>query len=86
GGSCIVDPFGNFLVEPHCDGETILMADLDMNEIVRGKYDFDVTGHYSRPDVFQLHVNERVASPVTVTGDTPSPGLKDDPEAAEKQQ
>jgi nitrilase len=30
-----------------------------MDEIARGKYDFDVVGHYARPDVFQLHVNER---------------------------
>ena len=65
GGSCIVDPFGNFLVEPHFEDETILMADLDMAEIARGKYDFDVVGHYARPDVFQLLVNER-ETPVTV--------------------
>jgi nitrilase len=29
-----------------------------MAEIVRGKYDFDVVGHYARPDVFRLLVNE----------------------------
>lgn len=68
GGSCIVDPFGNFLVEPCFEGENILMADLDMNEITRGKYDFDVVGHYARPDVFQLHVNERATPAVVVTG------------------
>ncbi len=38
--------------------ETILTADLYLNDIGRGKFDFDVTGHYSRPDVFQLSVNE----------------------------
>jgi hypothetical protein len=32
-----------------------------MAEIARGKYDFDVAGHYARPDVFQLFVNERAA-------------------------
>ena len=69
GGSCIVDPFGEFLVEPHFGSETILIADLDMAEIARGKYDFDVVGHYARPDVFQLLVNER-DTPVTLrTGD-----------------
>ena len=35
----------------------ISAADLDMNEIAREKYDFDVTGHDSRPDIFQLRVN-----------------------------
>ena len=37
-----------------------------MGEIPRGKYDFDVVGHYARPDVFQLQVNEQ-ATPLVVT-------------------
>lgn len=64
GGSCIIDPFGNVLAGPDYDGECILTADLDMDEITRGKYDFDVAGHYARPDVFRLHVDERAKSPV----------------------
>ena len=43
GGSCIVNPMGQFLAGPDFDGETILTAELDMNDITRGKYDFDVT-------------------------------------------
>ena len=58
GGSAIVNPLGKVLVGPHFEGETILTADLDLADIGRGKFDFDVTGHYSRPDVFQLNVNE----------------------------
>ena len=58
GGSCIVSPLGQFLAGPDFDGENILTAELDMDDIVRGKYDFDVTGHYARPDVFKLLVNE----------------------------
>ena len=46
------------------EGETILAADLDLGDIGRGKFDFDVAGHYSRPDVFQLVVNESPAAPV----------------------
>ena len=46
------------LAGPYFDGETILTATLDLAEIGRGKFDFDVAGHYSRPDVFQLIVNE----------------------------
>lgn len=45
------------------------MADLDMTEAVRGKYDFDVPGYYARPDVFQLHVNERETPAVVTTGE-----------------
>jgi nitrilase len=59
GGSCIIDPLGKVLVGPVFDEETILCADLDLDEIARAKYDFDVTGHYARPDVFQLSVDER---------------------------
>jgi nitrilase len=58
GGSAIVGPLGKVLAGPHFGSETILTADLDLDEIGRGKFDFDVVGHYSRPDVFQLVVNE----------------------------
>lgn len=58
GGSLIVDPLGRVLAGPDYSGETILVADLDMGEIARGKYDFDAVGHYARPDVLQLLVNE----------------------------
>jgi nitrilase len=59
GGSCIVDPLGRVLAGPNRKGEAILTADLDLDEIVRGKFDFDVVGHYARPDVFRLDVNEQ---------------------------
>jgi nitrilase len=58
GGSAIISPLGEVLAGPHFEGETILAATLDLGEIGRGKFDFDVAGHYSRPDVFQLIVNE----------------------------
>ena len=66
GGSAIVNPLGRVLAGPHFGGETILTADLDLNEIGRGKFDFDATGHYSRPDVFQLNVNEAPMKAVNV--------------------
>src|SRR3954452_9317302 len=59
GGSCIVAPLGQVLAGPHFEGECVLTADLDLDEITRGKYDLDVAGHSARPDVFRLHVNER---------------------------
>ena len=57
GGSSIVDPMGRVLAGPIYGEEALLVADLDLDEIVRTKYDFDVVGHYSRPDVFQVLVN-----------------------------
>ena len=66
GGSCIVSPSGELLAGPDYSGECILTADIDPGEIARGKYDFDVVGHYARPDVFRLIVNER-PQPAVVT-------------------
>jgi nitrilase len=66
GGSCIVDPFGNFLAGPITDDEAILTAEIDRAQIVRGKFDLDVVGHYARPDIFQLRVDERAKRPVTL--------------------
>jgi nitrilase len=58
GGSVIVSPLGEILAGPLYDEEGMLYAELDMGEVVRGKFDFDVVGHYARPDVFKLVVNE----------------------------
>jgi nitrilase len=69
GGSCIIGPLGRVLAGPDFDGETILTAELDMGEIARGKFDFDVVGHYARPDIFQLRVNAEPQRPVVSTGD-----------------
>lgn len=57
GGSCIVDPMGNLLAGPIYDENTILTADISLDDIVRGKMDFDVVGHYARPDVFSMTVD-----------------------------
>lgn len=68
GGSMIVAPLGEVLAGPDYSGETILYADIDLSAVTRGKYDFDVAGHYSRPDVFQLSVNAAPQTPVAWKG------------------
>jgi len=67
GGSAIVSPLGEYVAGPLFDEEGMLVADLDVGEIARAKFDFDVMGHYGRPDVFQLTINERPAPPVTMS-------------------
>ena len=64
GGSAMYDPLGEPVAGPLWDGEGILVADLDLTAIPRAKFDFDVTGHYARPDVFRLEVDERAKRPV----------------------
>ncbi len=71
GGSCIVDPFGTVLAGPNFEGEALLTADIDLDATVRGKFDLDVVGHYARPDVFRLVVNEADVRAVTF-GDLPT--------------
>jgi nitrilase len=87
GGSCVVAPLGQVLAGPNFEGECLLTADLDLDEITRGKYDFDVTGHYARPDIFRLHVNTRPAPPAVFGPDLPAApggdeGGRGDPGAA----
>ena len=67
GGSCIVDPLGNVLAGPNYDGECVLTAEIDRNALARGKFDMDVVGHYARPDVFKLVVNEADTPAVVFT-------------------
>jgi nitrilase len=64
GGSAIYGPLGDLLAGPLWDREGTLHAELDLAEVARGKFDFDVTGHYARPDVFQLWVNQDPQLPV----------------------
>jgi nitrilase len=58
GGSVIVSPLGEVLAGPLRGCEGLLTADLAMQDVVRGKFDLDVVGHYARPDIFQLSVDE----------------------------
>ena len=59
GGSCIIDPYGHYLTEPVWDEETIIYADLDMTLPAACKMEHDAVGHYARPDVLQLIVEDK---------------------------
>ncbi len=52
GGSAIVSPQGDFIAGPLWDEEGILMVRLDLDDVLKSKLDFDVIGHYTRPDLF----------------------------------
>jgi nitrilase len=59
GGSCIVGPMGEFLAEARYGSECIVSAEIDLGALARAKFDFDVVGHYARPDVFEFSVKPR---------------------------
>lgn len=64
GNSMIVGPLGEVLAGPLHDGAGLLCAEINTDELVRARYDFDVVGHYARPDIFQLHVDRRARASV----------------------
>lgn len=63
GGSVIVDPMGKVLAGPVYGQEDILLAELDADSIIRGKFDLDVAGHYARPEIFKLKINKKELNP-----------------------
>lgn len=66
GGSCAVNPFGEIILHPIYNCETIATIECDLSEIIGAKFDIDSVGHCSRPDIFQLVVNEKVQNSVTI--------------------
>jgi nitrilase len=56
GGSCIVGPLGELIAGPVYGAEAIVSTDIDLGLLTKAKFDFDVVGHYARPDVFDFTV------------------------------
>jgi nitrilase len=59
GGSCIVSPYGEYLAGPLYGKEEIIYAELELDDAISSRMDFDPVGHYSRPDIFELKINEK---------------------------
>ena len=59
GGSAIIGPGGEYVVEPVFDEPRLLIADLPLGRVRRESMTLDVTGHYSRPDCFEFTVTRR---------------------------
>ena len=58
GGSCVIDPFGHPITDVIWDKEDVLYADLNMQKVPASRMEHDVCGHYARPDVLHLEVND----------------------------
>ena len=68
GGSVIISPMGEVIAGPLYNKEGLVSAEIDLNDIVKARYDMDQAGHYSRPDVFKLTVNEQERPAICVIG------------------
>ena len=66
GGSCVANPDGSWLIEPIVDSEGVFCAEIYLNRIYEERQNFDPSGHYSRPDVTQLHLNRERQSTLKV--------------------
>jgi nitrilase len=64
GGSCIAGPDGEWIVEPVLNKEGLIIEAIDFNRVLEERQNFDVVGHYSRPDVTKLIVNRERQSTV----------------------
>lgn len=65
GGSVIVGPLGDILAGPLWNEAGLVAASVDLADLPRARYDFDVVGHYSRPDIFRLTIDEAERAGVT---------------------
>jgi len=64
GDSVIVEPGGNIVAGPLHEELGILYAEIDLERVGVARRSLDIVGHYSRPDIFQLHVNSDPLTPV----------------------
>ena len=63
GGSCVIDPEAEFILEPQFEQKDIFYVDLPAKEtLTKYKMTLSVSGHYQRNDVFQLTVNKKRGS------------------------
>ncbi len=69
GGSGIVSPKGEWLMEPIVDKEGLFVAELDLQLVYQERQNFDVAGHYARPDVTKLTVNRSRQSLIALQDD-----------------
>lgn len=57
GGSCIAGPDGEWILPPAIEKEELITCTIDFNRVREERQNFDISGHYSRPDVTKLTVN-----------------------------
>jgi len=59
GGSAVAAPDGTWLLEPQVGSEDLFVVEIDHKRVREERQNLDIVGHYSRPDITQLHVNRQ---------------------------
>ena len=65
GGSAVISPRGEIIAGPVNNAQENIYAEIDLNEVAISRRGFDVAGHYSRPDIFTLHVDKKSQTTVS---------------------
>jgi nitrilase len=78
--SGVIGPDGRVVGEPLIDDEGIVYADIDLGKCIQPKQMHDIIGHYNRFDVFDLRVNRRPLSPVSIYDVPAEPQAADEPD------
>lgn len=68
GGGVVFEPFGGAVAGPLIRKQEVLYAEIDSALAAHARRSLDVTGHYARPDIFQLNVNRAAMPPATFSG------------------
>jgi nitrilase len=64
GDSVVISPRGSLVAGPFNQTQEIITADIDLDEVAIARRGFDVAGHYSRPDIFTLHIDRKPQTPI----------------------
>lgn len=64
GDSIVIAPGGEIVAGPMREEAGVMYCDIDLEKVAKARRALDVAGHYSRPDIFTLHVNTKPQSPV----------------------
>lgn len=64
GDSVVINPAGDIVAGPLRHDTGLVMAELDLSQVSAAKRSLDIVGHYARPDIFTLQVNNKPQKPV----------------------
>lgn len=68
GGTCLAAPDGEWIIEPFCNEEKLVVAEIGHRKVREECQNLDIAGHYPRPDILQLRVNRERQKIIIIDG------------------